>query len=58
MYWTGAHTKTAAAGLVSLIGAALLFRPQSLLAGALTVLLVTISVVATDKAWPRKPASR
>lgn len=27
MHWSSAHTKTAAAGLVSLIGAALLFRP-------------------------------
>jgi hypothetical protein len=58
MRWTVAHTKTAAAGLASLLGAAVLFRPPSLLAGVLTVLLVTISVLATDKAWGRKAPGR
>jgi hypothetical protein len=57
MSWTVAHTKTAAAGLVSLLGAALLFRPTSFTVGLLTVVLVTASVLLTDRLWDR-PAGR
>ena len=55
MPWTLAHTKTAAAGLVSLLGALLLFRPPSLEVGLLTIALVTISVLLTDRLWTRPP---
>ncbi len=57
MSWTLAHTKTAAAGLVSLLGAVLLFRPPSFGIGVLTIALVTISVLVTDHLWER-PAKR
>ncbi len=53
MSWTPAHTKTAAAGLLSLLGAVLLFRPPSVGIGVLTIALVTISVLATDRLWER-----
>jgi hypothetical protein len=53
MSWTLAHTKTAAAGIVSLFGAVLLFRPPSLEVGLLTIALVTISVLVTDRLWNR-----
>ena len=49
MHWSTAHSKTAAAGLVSLAAAALLFRPPSFMAGVLMVLLVWIAVAVTDK---------
>jgi hypothetical protein len=49
MLWTTAHSKTAAAGLVSLAATALLFRPSSFMAGVLMVLLVWIAVAVTDK---------
>lgn len=58
MRWTLAHTKTALAGLLSLLGAALLFRPASLAMGAVTVLLVTASVLVTDIVWERKAPRR
>jgi hypothetical protein len=57
MSWTLAHTKTAAAGLVSLLGTILLFRPPSLAVGLLTIALVTVSVLLTDRIWTR-PARR
>jgi hypothetical protein len=49
MHWSVAHSKTAAAGLISLAAAALLFRPPSFVAGVLMVLLVSIAVAITDK---------
>jgi hypothetical protein len=53
MSWTLAHTKTAVAGLFSLLGVVLLFRPPSLEIGLLTVALVTLSVLVTDRLWKR-----
>jgi hypothetical protein len=58
MRWGPEHTKTAVAGLVSLAGAALLFRPPSFGAGVVTVLLVTVSVLVTNRIWERKPRRR
>lgn len=49
MHWTVGHSKTAAAGLVSLAATALLFRPPSFAAGVLMVSLVLLAVAITGR---------
>lgn len=53
MRWTRAHSETAAAGLVSAVLAAFLFRPPSVTTGVLMVTLVTIAVAIADRVRTR-----
>jgi hypothetical protein len=58
MYWTRAHTETAAAGLMSLAVAVLLFRPPTVASGVLTVSLIAVLALAADRVRTRADRSR